>query len=308
MLSPMVRRRSRAVLGVLATLLVAACASPQPAGSLVLPSAASSPSAAATTFAQQVLDAAVLPPGARVTHNFASDLLKRPFETPLVASLVDLYLLYAVDELPNSVKVFLTSHLPPGASVSTIGTAGDPHGSVDGFTVSMPTSGPNANYAALVYEVAAYGQNATEFRVDAQVIWVANRPREETVPAGGIVEVTGFAQTPLMNRSSGPVTVQLTGAQAAALRFVADSLPLGPDSVCAEDALLYRIDFRPSPGSPAPFEMNGYECGYSVQVSRNGQALAPLNDAGCMLLNEVIGLLPAGSAAGTRSASGSCSR
>lgn len=307
MLSPMVRCRSWVVLGVLATLLVAACASPQPAGSLVLPSAASSPPAAATTFAQQVLDAAVLPPGARVTHTFASDLLKRPFETPAVASLVDLYLLYAVDELPNSVKVFLTSHLPPGASVSTIGTAGDPHGSVDGFTVSMPTSGPNENYAALVYEVAAYEQNATEFRVDAQVIWVANRPREETVPAGGIVEVTGFAQTPLMNPSSGPVTVQLNGAQAAALRSVADSLPLGPDSVCAEDALLYRIDFRPSPGSPAPFEMDGYECGYSVQVSKSGQALAPLNDAGCLLLNEVISLLPAGSAAGTRSASGSCS-
>jgi len=53
--------------------------------------------------------------------------------------------------------------------------------------------------------------------------------------------------------------------------------------------------------------MNGYECGYSVQVSKNGQALAPLNDAGCLLLNEVISLLPAGSAAGTRSASGSCS-
>lgn len=303
----MVRQRSLAVLGILTTLLVAACASPQPAGSLVLPSAGSSPPAAATAFAQQVLDAAVLPPGARVTHTFASDLLKRPFETPAVASLVDLYLLYEVDDLPNSVTVFLTSHLPPGASVSSIGTAGDPQGSVDGFTVSMPVSGPNANYAALVYEVAAYGQNATEFRVDAQVIWVANRPREETVPIGGIVELTGYAQTPLMNPSSGPVTVQLNDAQAAALRSIADSLALGPNSVCAEDALLYRIDFRPSPGSQAAFEMDGYECGYSVQVSKNGQALAPLSDAGCLLLKEVISLLPAGSAAGTRSASGSCS-
>jgi hypothetical protein len=99
------------------------------------------------------------------------------------------------------------------------------------------------------------------------------------------------------------VTINLTPAQADSLTLVANSLPLAPPPACMENALLYKVVFRPGALPGQSFELDGYECPKTVLVSKNGIALSPLNDAGCQLLTAVVNLLPKGQAAGTRSAS-----
>lgn len=285
--------------------LVAACGA-LPTGSPGASSPASSPPADAGSYAQQVLAAAIIPPGARSTTTVDSDFLKQAFETPGMEDLIDIHALYAIEELPNAVETFVKTHVPSGAKATGTGTLGSPQGSADGIEVSMPTSGPNENFAQLVYVIVADGANSTEFRIDAQVVWVPNRSAAELAPSNAVVELTGFTQTSLANPSSGPVAIELSGAQANALETVVNSLPLAPHPFCMEDALLYRIVFRPAAASSQSFELDGYECVRTVLVLQDGKELSPLSDASCYLLRAVIDLLPAGKADATRSASADC--
>jgi hypothetical protein len=309
---PMVHRKAqRGALGISGIVVVAAllgaCAGMLPPSSAKSTSP-SSPAADANSFAQQVLAEAVIPPGAHSSSTFDSDLLKQPFESITTTGLIDLYRLYVVDEPPSAVESFIAAHLPKGATVSGTGTLGNPQGSADGFEVSMPTSGPNQNYAELVYALVADGVQACEFRVDAQVIWVPDRSADDLLPAYDSVEVTGFSQTSLANESSGPVSIELSRTQADALRTVINSLPLAPPPACMEDSLLYKIAFRPSTVATHSFELDGYECVETVLVFEDGKALPPLSDASCSLLHAVVSLLPDGQAGGTRSAAAGCAR
>ena len=256
----------------------------------------------ADAFAQRVLAQAPIPPGARATAAVHSDFLKEPFETVGADGLIDVSRIYVIDELPGAVLSYVTTHLPQGARTTGTTTLGSRTAEAYGIAVSMPTSGANENYAELLYTVAADRAGSSEFRVDAQVIWVPNRSADELAPAGVTVEVTGFSQTSVMNESSGPVTIKLTSAQADALRTVANSMPLAPLPSCMEDSLLYKVDFHPSASPNQSFELDGYECVATVLVTSNGKALSPLNDAGCHLLATVVSLLPKGQADGTRSA------
>jgi hypothetical protein len=289
----------------LAVILVA-CGGAQP----VAPSQAfamPSPSTAANAYAQKVLSQAVIPPGARAISTSHSDFLKEPFETVATEGLIDVHSIYVVDELPGAVLTYITTHIPQGALLVGTGTLGSPNGDAHGIDISIPRSGPNENYAELVYEVASYQDRSSELRVDAQVVWVPNRSDDELVPSGATVEVTGFAQTSAANDSSGPVTIKLTPAQAESLTIVANSLPLAPPPACMENPLLYKVVFRPSAPPSGSFELDGYDCPKTVFVSKNGIALFPLNDAGCRLLAAVVSVLPEGQGAGTRSAlTGSC--
>jgi hypothetical protein len=250
-----------------------------------------------------VLGEAPIPTGARATDVLHSDFLKQPFQSVMTDGLVDIHRIYVIDQQPEVVQSYITSHLPKGATVVGTGTLGSPTGVAHGIEISIPTSGPNENYAELIYEVVSDGDHSSEFRVDAQVIWVPDRSAEELAPSDATVEVTGFSQTSLANASAGPVTIKLTSTQSETIRTVANSLPLAPQPSCMEDSLLYRIDFHPSTFPKQSFELDGYECTATVLVSSNGKVLSPLNDAGCHLLAAVVGLLPEGQADGTRSAS-----
>ena len=283
-----------------AVAILAACGGTHPSSTT---SALSSPTSG-DAFAQRVLAEAPVPPSARSTAAFHSDFLKQPFQTVGVGGLIDLHQTYAIDEPPPAVQAYITAHLPQGAKLDGTGTLGSPAGEAHGIELSFPTSGANENYAELLYEIVSYGAGSSEFRIDAQVVWVPNRSAYELAPADAAVAVTGFSQTPLMNPSSGPVTVELSSAQAGSLTAVANSLPLAPMPGCMENALLYTIEFRPS-SSNQVFELDGYECTATVLVSSNGKAMSPLNDAGCRLLRAVVSLLPKGRAEGTRTASAS---
>ncbi len=122
------------------------------------------------------------------------------------------------------------------------------------------------------------------------------------------MELVGFSETSIANPSSGPVTVRLDSAQAAVVRKVLDSLPLGPPMSCMENSLLYRIEFRPDLGSAVSFVADGYGCVAGVTVQVHGKTMSPLYEKHCSLLHEVIGLLPAHKANGTRYSVAGCSQ
>jgi len=290
----------RGVLLARLLLALAACSTAHP-----------SPQATATAaqaYARQVLTEASLPPGAHLSNTVDSNLLKQPFSSIGARGLIDLHQIYVVTELPNQVECFIRANLRHGSSLSESGMVGGPQGSATGLVVSLSTSGPNEYFAQLVYEIAPAGPSASEVRVDAQVVWGPHRSPQELVSANGVVDVTGFSQTSLANNSSGPVTVELNYAQANTLTTIANSLPLAPPPSCMEDSLLYRIVFRATPGSPNTFELDGYQCGSTILVTKNGQKLAPLNDASCSLLRAVVKVLATDTAHGTRNASADCTR
>ena len=187
------------------------------------------------SFVATVLQGSSVPPGAIATNRVLSSSLGRPFETPATGPLTDLHQRYLVDEGSGAVERYVYDHLPVA------------HGGVDGRFRRVgdgtrpcrlaPDPGPNENMAQLVYTLWPLGSR-TELRVDAQVVWLPNRPSEEVAASHGDVDLTGFAAVSPMEGSSGPVTTRLRGAQAGAILAVLKALPLGPQGLCTEDEVL----------------------------------------------------------------------
>src|ERR1017187_6386436 len=238
----------------------------------------------AASFALRVLREASVPPHAGLTTKDVSGSLGRVFETPDVVSMIDLHRFYLVDELAGTVEGYVGAHLPKGAQWTTstgFGTA--PTGGAMGYAVSLPVSGPHDYFAELAYYFQPVGTTGdeTEIRVDSQTVWEPSRSAGELAPTGGIVEVTGFSKVSIFG-SSGPITVRLDNTQTRALRAVLNALPLAPSaSGCHEDALLYRITFRPRAGAASSFQADGWACPPVVLVTEHGRSMAPLSDAEC---------------------------
>ncbi len=275
---------------------------------LALP-AGSVPSAEtpAEAFALRVLRDAGIPPHARLTTKDVSGSLGQVFETPGVVGLIDVHRFYLVDELAGTVEGYVQAHLPKGAQWTTsTGSGTAPTSGAMGYAVSLPVSGPHDYFAELAYYFQPVGRTSdeTEIRVDSQTVWEPSRSAGELAPTGGIVEVTGFSKVSIFG-SSGPITVRLDNTQTRALRAVLNALPLAPSaSGCHEDALLYRITFRPRAGAALSFEADGWACPPVVVVTQHGRDMAPLSDADCSLLRAVVDVLPPHEAKGTRSSVG----
>jgi len=261
----------------------------------------------AASFELRVLREAGIPPHARLTTKDVSGALGQVFETPGIGDLIDVHRFYLVDELAGTVESYVGAHLPKGAQWTTstgLGTA--PTGGAMSYAVSLPVSGPHDYFAELAYSFQPVGTTGdeTEIRVDSQTVWEPTRSARELAPAGGIVEVTGFSEVSIFG-SSGPVTARLDNTQTEALRAVLNALPLAPSaSGCHEDALLYRITFRPRAGAASSFEADGWICPRVVIVTEHGGNMAPLSDADCSLLRAVVDVLPSHEAKGTRSSVG----
>ena len=237
---------------------------------------ASSDGTTAEAFAHRLLAEASVPPGARSTTKVRSTWLKFPLDNPAISGLIDLHRFYLVENPPDAVESYVESHLPKGAKVNETTTSSGPTGTATGVSVSLSVSGPHQYFAQLTYDVASVGAHAAELRVDASTVWLPNRPVEERAPAGGVVEVTWFSRVSYAEGSSGPVTVLLSGAHATTLRRVLNALPLGPSpTICMEEALLYKIVFRPTLAAASSFEADSWTCS-GVLVTSHGRKLSPI--------------------------------
>jgi hypothetical protein len=312
-----VRRRRIAVIVVgcalaLATLpAVLADSSPAPSVPAVTSTAPDyAPSAAGEQFAAQVLASAPLPPGAQEwTAPPPADL--DSVQTVGISGLIDLHELYLVGEPATSdgsgsLDRYALAHLPPRSSLASGNSGGGPQGMTSGFSVSLPTSGPNEDWAQILYETTNAPAGGYVLRVDAQVVWVPDRSPADAIPAPAGAQVTGYTAISAMNSSTGPVTAQLGEADGARLAAAVNALPLAPGTFCMEDSLLFTITFQPPPFSSSPsYSVSEDLCGATVYVSVGATHLPALSDTGCSLRHLVAGLLPA-RAAGTRSAAADC--
>jgi hypothetical protein len=252
-----------------------------------------------------VLGQATVPPGVQPTNTVVSSWLEQAAQAPDVPGLIDLHELYLVDEPPNAVVNYVKAHLRVGAVAGT-GTSNSPNSSATDVVISLPISGPNEYLSEVTYDAVPDGSSGAELRVDAQVVWLADRPAQEDAPSDALVDVVGFSRISLDQGSSGRVAVELSGRRTTELRKVLDALPLAPQPTCMEDSLIYQIVFRPGPGLRPSFEADGYECGATVLVTESGRSMSPLHDTDCSLLRAVIGILPAHEANGTRLSGRSC--
>jgi hypothetical protein len=309
------RRIATTVIGgllALATLPAVLAGSGQPTAATRFASTTPGASAPASgeQFAIQVLDSAPIPSGAQAwTAPPPADL--ESVQTVGISGLIDLHELYLVGEpaTPDgsgSLDRYVLAHLPPRSSLAGGNSGGGPQGMTSGFSVSLPTSGPNQYWAQILYETTNAPGGGYVLRIDTEVVWVPDRSGTEAIPTPVGAQLTGFATLSAANPSSGPVTVQLGEAAGARIAAAVNALPLAPETFCMEDSLLFTITFQPPPFSFNPsYSVSEDLCGSTVYVSAGATHLPALSDTGCSLRRLVASLLPA-AAVGTRETVDSC--
>ena len=258
-----------------------------------------------------MLNKASTPPHARLDSKDVSGSLGKVFEGgPIVEGLIDLHRFYVVDELAGAAEAYVETHLPKGAAV-TISTSGGtaPTGGSEGYSVSLPVSGPHEYLAWLAYyfQPVGTGGDETEIRIDSQTVWEPSRSAGELAPAGGIVEVTGFSQTGGANPLSVPVTFQLTPKQARYSRSLQCPASRTSSELWGNAGLAFvRMVFRPTTRSATlGLEAEAGTCTPAdVVVTTHGSEWPSLYDRSCSLLRAVVAVLPAGRANTTRHAVG----
>lgn len=257
-------------------------------------------------FAEQELSLAPLPAGATAWTAVAPAALDTPALSVGSGDLTDVHALYEVDQpAGRAMSDAALAQLPAGSSVGTRFTGGLPDAQIVGFAVSLPTSGPNESSAQLVYATAPAADGAYVLRIDAQVVWVPDRPPVDVISPPASAHLTGYANLSLANPSSGPVTVPLGEVDSIRLADAINALPLAAPGMCMENSLLYTITFYPMNGSGQTDDVSGWFCPRDVDASVGATHLPPLNDDGCHVIRLVLGFLPP-QATGTRSFAPTC--
>lgn len=141
----------------------------------------------AHTVAERILGAAQLPANAtRSSTDPSGSRLAKPGTYPLTPDLVDLHSFWRVPGDPQSVGNWIADHPPAGTKSSEAAETGR-NGSIvsayKGFVLLGPVSGGAPSETLLFTLVAARG-GGTAVRVDAQVVWLLERPASERIPRG----------------------------------------------------------------------------------------------------------------------------
>jgi hypothetical protein len=258
-------------------------------------------------FSDELLAVAPLPPGATPATVAVPTL--RSFGQALSFWQVDVHRLFLVPGTRASIAAFLLHHLPHGARENqgiTIQT--DPVSYDAEFVpLTMPAAGPNEGQATLLYAFAADGPGLQELRIDAETTSVPDRTPTEKTAATGPVVVTGYGGISLAGGSTQPTSVTLTGQRAAQLRAIFDHLSLGTQGFCMESDSPYEIVFADPGARISPMHAVGNFCGGDfVDVETGSGASATLADPHCLLISEVIRVLPPRTAVATRDALHEC--
>lgn len=278
--------------------LPAATAFPRPIGVTVLPPVGS-------TWSDEVLAAAALPPGARPAAVAVSSLRTWGQAMP---HQVDVHRLYLVPGTRASLAAYLLRHLPPGASDNQGITVQTDPVSYDAefIPLTMPAAGPNEDGATLLYAFAADGPGVQELRIDAETVSEPDRTAAEMAAPTGRVVVTGYGAASLSDGSSDPVVVTLRGARARQLRLVFDRLGLGASAGCMEFETPYTLRFFDHGSRNPTITATGIACAGETVAAGGRTTGWSLSDPHCLLLAAVVGALPARAAPATRAALQGC--
>lgn len=247
----------------------------------------------AQAFASRILKEAWLPSSAVLAKSSYKGLGVE-VGAPAIIGLVDQRRVFLLRNDKTQVIDSLRKLAPADTRVSSSGRGAD--GTTEFVVFTLPVQGPHEYLSQLAYNVVSIGPHMTAMRVDAEVVWVPNRPAEEipsTVTSGA---VTGYAHVSLSGGASGGTTIVLTRAAALRLTAVIAALPPGPTFECFADAPIYKIQLFSGGQSTL---LVGHICGRTVTVTASGRNLPSLYDARCSVLSAVDSLLFSRGSVGT---------
>jgi hypothetical protein len=190
-------------------------------------------------FTRHFLNAQPIPPDARRVVTLATPLAPNGDfgDSPLIRQDHHFYL------LPMSVSVdqFVRAHLLKGERVTETGSGSSPNAyPTYNLGVSLKCVSPHITFCGVYYQTTEANNGEQELRVDVQVIYLPIL--HVKMPTDGVVTVTGYGQTSLMDASSEPASVVLSHHQALTLRTVIATMKnLGFEDTCMEDSLLLKI-------------------------------------------------------------------
>lgn len=194
---------------------------------------------AGNAYARNFLDAQPVPPGARKVPALPTPLpLNGDFaSSPFIRQDHHLYVL----PMSVSVDAFVRAHLLHGERVTETGSGSAPNTyPTYNLGVSATCVSPHITFCGVYYQTTEARNGEQELRVDVQVIYLPII--HVAMPTGGVVTVTGYGTTSLMDSSSDPTTVVLSHRQVLTLHTViAHMKNLGFEDGCMENSLLLKI-------------------------------------------------------------------
>jgi hypothetical protein len=256
---------------------------------------------AGNTYARHLLEAQPLPPGAREDTALAT-----PIDiTGPVFSSVDVRLARRFYLLPASVSVdrYVRSHLPKGATVTGTGSSGGPGVTpVNDVTVSLTCVSRHITFCGVTYATIAAKNGEQELAVGVQVVYLPIV--HVKMPTNGVVTLTGFGKTSLMDASSDPSSVALTHDEALRLRTAILGLKdLGSNGGCQEDSVLLKISVVKN--GTTVWEATADACPGALTVT-SAKTDAILDNRACSFWHTVDSFFPSGAAQATKSESRYC--
>jgi hypothetical protein len=270
---------------------------------LIVSTAGSSPSPA-TQVARAVLNEAIVPEDAVLVHPSTSVLCQCAGLTFDPKYLVTMHRFYVVPGSPNAAESFLASHVPKGGVEGVEGAGG----SNLMISTEFPANGPHVYLRELTYTMASRNATSSWLRVESDVLWYPSRISSQLVTGAESATVVGY-KTVALDGSHGATTVRISGTKLTRLLRAFNSLPLGPQSDCAEALTGFRLTINLDFGDTV--QVYNDFCGGPTEMVL-AQSLSPdgprysLSDTSCALIKEVVSLLGNAPVKGTRNSLRDC--
>jgi hypothetical protein len=278
--------------------------------SLVMSLTAVAASSPASALALQLLNTAVIPPGAVLAHPAAGDVICQCAGTPIVQPLFADHHIYIVPGPPTAIEKFLTTHIPKGGHYDgSTGTSSTNNGiGIISIAFTYPADGPHVYLKQLAYSMTKRNASSSWLRIDSQIVWVPKRGADQKVTAAISATVTGYQRSALSG-TSGNVRVPVSGKKLTKLMAELNALPLGPESRCMENLAGFTISLRLKNGTRLQID-NGFCAGaFETVTSGSGDTYKidyTLSDPSCRFIDDVVSLFASKSVKGTHEALSGC--
>jgi hypothetical protein len=292
------------------------------------------PSSAAPTYHLVIADTVGINEGAATCDvafaNQFQSTLNRPFEIAVktfeganatqfngtVTAIVGPAITYAdcpfrsLDGSANGISTG-TIYNVTAALVNGVATFSSLNGTAPGaYAITFEYDGMNTNTIPMELDVAGVGAVTSQMGPGSVVVspLSSSSPARVSLPATGVISITGYARMTAANGSSEPTTVVLTRRQVTELRQAIAKLPQpssssGKPIICMEQDTVFTISVAQTKGGSADWVATAYLCPAPGLLSIKDatgpqQAAVPY----CVLRFFITSIFPKSKVAGTRSA------
>jgi hypothetical protein len=235
--------------------------------------------AAGEQVAQELVDAAVLPPGSQRVSTSPIPVLDKPATTIADDNFLDRNSWWKVNLPTSDVLSYLRAHPIKGLVLTVTGGGVSGPNQPTVYELGFEPAHPSAGNPTLQFAVVRAGVGASWFRADGQTIWYPARPAGEAAPATGRV---------VMSITSGPTRTVTAPAVVSRLAREFNSLlrttPGTSSGVsCSPNERSLSISFT-KPAEPSPtITASRSGCFPAWAVRGPGGDLPALEDGGDLL-------------------------